>query len=357
MTEPTTRTRPFVDADRDPVHLAAADWFTRLQDPDVSLEDTLAWQEWMKADARHSDAFARIEEVSLMVRELRSPPPAGSRELARDRYDASTPLSTWRAPRRSRAPLAIAAAIVLSCGVVAAIALKPIRAPWDAPANVFATSIGENRTVTLQDGSRITLGGNTRIEVALSETARSIELARGEAFFAVAKDPDRPFRVRAGDTAVTAIGTQFNVRRDSDRAVVTVTEGRVVVEPVSHIMPIAVLREFKPKLRPVRVEAGEQAIAGDAGIEDAIRMEDAAATTSWQTGRLAFRLQPLRYVLEDVNRYTRKPIVLEDESIGALLITGTVTNGSVGGWIASLEQGFGLEAVEEPERILVRRRR
>jgi transmembrane sensor len=220
----------------------------------------------------------------------------------------------------------------------------------------LVTAIGENRTLRLRDGSTVTLGGDTRIDLAFREDERSIVLERGEAFFTVAKDPSRPFKVHAGDATVTAVGTEFNVRRGSDRAVVAVTEGRVVVEPSSGVLPMALMRQFKPKLRAVHVDAGEQTIAGSAGIEDVGKMADAAESTSWQMGRLAFRLQPLRYVLEDVNRYSSKPIVLADERIGSIVITGTVTEGNISGWIESLERAFGLEAVEEPNRVLLRRR-
>jgi transmembrane sensor len=251
--------------------------------------------------------------------------------------------------------LTLAASIVLATGVLAWATFE--WAPWGAgAAEVLTTKVGENRTVLLADGSKVTLGGSTKIEITFTDNARSLELERGEAFFAVAKDAARPFKVRAGDTAVIAVGTEFNVRRGSDRVVVAVTQGRVVVEPVSRIVPLSLLREFKPKLAPVHVDAGEQTIAGDTGIEEATPVKDLAAATAWQTGRLAFRLQPLRYVLEDVNRYTAKPIVIEDESIGSLVITGTVIGGDVEEWIGSLEQAFGLEAIEEPERIVVRRR-
>ena len=64
------------------------------------------------------------------------------------------------------------------------------------------------------------------------------------------------------------MGTSFNVERDSDRSVVSVTEGRVVVEPVTHFLPVFVLQEFKPKLRSVRLNKGQQTTAGSAGIEE-----------------------------------------------------------------------------------------
>ncbi|HEY1588679.1 MAG TPA: hypothetical protein VGG00_03015, partial [Rhodanobacter sp.] len=130
--------------------------------------------------------------------------------------------------------------------------------------------------------------------------------------------------------------------------------GRVVVDPVAGLLPVSLLQGFKPKLRPVHVSAGQQTTAGSAGIEEPTKMEDPA--TGWQIGHLAFRLQPLRYVLEDVNRYAHKPIVLESESLGTLVITGTVERENIGGWIKSLEHAFDLQATEEADQIVLRAR-
>ena len=340
------------EIENDPLHLAAADWLVRLQSTEISLEETLAWQAWIHENPANAEAFARIEEISQALRDLPAPAALPAALLARDRYDASIPIAQWRprgaAWRRPWATLGIAASLA-----VFALAF----AFWKMPAaatNAFETEIGENRSVTLADGSIISLGGDTRIEVALTDNVRAIELTKGEALFKVAKDAARPFKVRAGDATIVAVGTEFNVERDSDRAVVSVTEGRVVVNPVVGLLPVSLLQGFKPKLRSVRVSAGQQTTAGSAGIEEPTKMEDPA--TGWQIGHLAFRLQPLRYVLEDVNRYAHKPIVLETESMGTLVITGTVERENIGGWVKSLEHAFDLQATEEADQIVLRAR-
>ena len=352
-------------ADRDPVHMAAADWFARLREPDLSLEETMAWQSWMSADARHAEAFARIEAVSSVLHDMPRPPLPPPSDDSDDHYDASVPLSLWRktasSPRtlsRKRKTMwtgAIAASLVVASAALGWAALNKDSLGWpSSKANVLETAVGENRTVTLGDGSRVTLGGATMLRVLLSEHLRQIEISRGEAFFSVAKDASKPFKVNAGDARVVALGTEFNVRRGGDRIVVSVVEGRVVVEPVSRFVPMALLRGFNPRLVPVKVSAGEQTVAGDAGVADAVPLADVTATTGWQMGRLAFRGQPLRYVLEDVNRYAPKPIVIEDERIGARLFTGTLMGNNVRGGIGSLERAFNLEAVEMPDRIVLR---
>ncbi len=337
------------EIENDPLHLTAADWFVRLNSSEVSLEETLAWQAWIHEHPAHAQAFAHIEEISHVVCDVPVPAAMPAALLARDRYDASVPIGEWK-PRRPQHRRWAA------LGVAASFALVAVIAFWRTPAasDAFETAVGENRSVTLADGSIISLGGDTRIQVALSDNERAIELARGEALFKVAKDSSRPFKVRAGDATIIAVGTEFNVERDSDRAVVSVTEGRVVVKPVTGLLPVSLLQEFKPKLRSVRVSAGQQTTADRAGIEEPTKMEDPA--TGWQIGRLAFRLQPLRYVLEDVNRYAHKPIVLESESMGGLIITGTVEREDIDGWVKSLEHAFDLRATEETDQIVLRAR-
>jgi transmembrane sensor len=345
-----TEQRMASSIERDPVYLAAADWFVRLQSTEVTLEETLEWQAWLHGDPSNARAFARIEEISQALRDVPAPAAAPARALARDRYDASVPIADWKAPRARRRSWA-------ALGIAASFAIGALTfAFWKSPVGmaVYETAVGENSSVALADGSVIALGGDTRIEVRLSESLRAIELTKGEALFKVAKDSARPFKVRAGDASIIAVGTEFNVERDSDRAVVSVTEGRVVVKPVDGLLPVLLLTEFKPKLRSVHVNAGQQTTAGSAGIEEPTKMEDPA--TGWQIGHLAFRLQPLRYVLEDVNRYAHKPIILESESMGALVITGTVERENIGGWVKSLERAFDLQATEEADQIILRAR-
>jgi transmembrane sensor len=348
MTNPATQFS--TDIDRDPTHLAAADWLVRLQSTDVTIEDTLAWQAWLNENPTNARAFARIEEISQALSDVPAPSTVSARQFALDRYDASVPIKDWNQPHARQRPWT---AITLA----ASFAIITLTfAFWKTPpkANIFATAIGENRNITLSDGSSIALGADTQIKVALSETERDIELTKGEALFMVAKDANRPFKVQAGDATIVAVGTAFNVERDSDRAVVSVTEGRVTVEPVAHFLPVSVLHEFKPKLRSVHLDAGQQTTAGSAGIEEPTRMEDPAA--GWQIGHLAFHLQPLRYVIEDVNRYAHKPIVLENEQMGTLVITGTVERENITGWVKSLERAFDLQATEDADQITLRAR-
>jgi len=355
-----------MDAEYDAVHETAADWFARLQDPNLSLDDTLSWQSWMSADRRHAQAFRRIEETWQRFRGLPRPALASEITLAADTYNGSVPVSQWltMAPasqlRRHSLKLALAASIaVVAVGAALVLYLdNSSNSAGSVAGTIVETAVGENRTVKLADGSSIALGGRTRVEVALSADFRRLTLSHGEAFFVVAKDPSRPFSVHAGSATLTALGTAFNVRRADDRIVVAVVEGRVLVEPrLPVIQQLPLLREtVSKKRRPLPLEAGNQTTVDEAGFESAARLADNAAATAWQTGRLAFEREPLRYVLEDVNRYTSKPIVMSDDSVGDLKITGTVLSDNIGGWVSSLESAFALQAIDERDRIVLKRK-
>lgn len=329
--------RWWVDAEHDPIHEAAAEWFTRLQDAALTVEVTTAWQEWLGADPRHREAFRRIEDV---WRDAAAIEDYGQREGGH--YDPEISVSAWRAERAAAARretlLVFAWAAIVTTAVVGGY--------WFFTGGFgqrLETRVGEHRSISLSDGSHVALGADTAIRVDMSDRGRRVELLRGEAFFQIAKDPNRPFSVRAGEASVTAVGTAFDVRFNTERVVVAVVEGRVTVGDAE----IASL--------PVAVAAGEKTVVVKSRVLGATSMQSPTAATAWQSGRLSFDREPLRYVLEDVNRYATKPIVLAEVETGDLLITGTVLSDSISGWVASLESAFGLESVDEGRRILLKR--
>lgn len=320
----------WMDVERDPIHARAAEWLARLESPQVSLEETIAWQEWMEQNPRHAEAFARMEELSVVLNQVPRPD-----------------INETEPGRPKQFPAVFKYALAASTAAVA------IAVAWillSQRSGTLQTAIGENRTLRLDDGSQVTLGGDTTVKVRFSQEERRIELSRGEALFTVAKEAARPFKVHAGDTTVTAVGTEFNVRRGHDRVVVAVVEGRVQVDPAR----VDGIRKPSPQNNRTRqLGAGEQITVDKAGLQVTAALLNPAAATAWQSGQLTFRSEPLRYVLEDVNRYAAKPIVLDQASFGELQFTGTVLSTNVGGWVASLENVFTLKAVEEGDRIVL----
>ena len=352
------------ELENDPISQTAADWLIRLQQPSLSLEETVEWQRWMTADPRHARAFDRIEELWNKCERLEWPAAKGPAASAIDDYDGSEPVSSWLARRPATArglPLessskrhallawASAAAVV----VAGAVAAQMFRTATSR-AKSFETPIGGNITVRLADGSAIELAAHSRCDVWFDRNHRTVNLVRGEALFHVAKDPHRPFRVHAGNANVEAVGTEFDVRRTADRVIVSVVEGRVLIQPVEPFIPVSWVNWTYANGEPMTLGAGNQTTVNATGIESRQAITDTETTLSWRRGRLAFEREPLRDVIEDVNRYSTVPIALDNERMGDILITGTVSGSDIEGWIASLQSAFGLRAERYGDRIILK---
>ncbi len=345
----------------DAMHAEAARWFTRLQSTDLPLEQTLAeWQQWMSADPRHAAAFQSLEETWQRFATLPRPAPLPREAIESDEYDASIPVSEWnrartRARVRRRSLLfGLAASVILSIGGLTAVVI--VRT---SGTQVIETSIGENRSITLMDGSRVAMGGNSRLEVRMLPQQRKVQLVRGEALFAVAKDVSRPFSVFAGSAEVTAVGTQFNVRRNSDRVIVSVLEGRVRVQPIRTLVSLPWMEQMAPSVnqgQATEVDAQHRALVDERGIGETAPLSDVAVATAWQNGQLSFDNEPLHYVVEVVNRYSQQRIVIADPALEDVRVSGTVLDDHVAGWLASLDTALGVQATTDGSNIILRRR-
>lgn len=345
----------------DAMHAEAARWFTRLQSTDLPLEQTLAqWQQWMSADPRHAAAFQSLEETWQRFATLPRPAPLPREAVESDEYDASIPVSDWnrartRAQVRHRSFLfGLAASVILAIGGLTAVVIVRTNGT-----QVIETRIGENRTITLLDGSHVAMGGNSRIDVRMLPQQRKVQLVRGEALFAVAKDASRPFSVLAGSAEVTAVGTQFNVRRSSDRVIVSVLEGRVRVQPTRTLVSLPWVEKMVPSVNQgpaAEVDAQHRALVDERGIGETAPLSDVAVATAWQKGQLSFDNEPLHYVVEVVNRYSQQRIVIADPALEDVRVSGTVLDDHVTGWLASLDTALGVQATTDGSNIILRRR-
>src|SRR6185437_15521968 len=198
--------------------------------------------------------------------------------------------------KRKRAPLLglLAAACVGACAVYW------LTLPGFAglPRSI-AVAHGEQRTVQLNDGSVVHVNASSRLRVRFSRSQRLVELEQGEAMFDVAHDATRPFRVRAGDTEVTAVGTEFDVyRRASQDVTVTVVQGKVDVmdRDADHRNTGAGTNEDAAV--PVHMAAGQQ-LHLSAARRPKARAVDVHAATAWIRREVMFEGRPLRDVAEE----------------------------------------------------------
>jgi transmembrane sensor len=253
-----------------------------------------------------------------------------------------------RRQRRARALGAAVLAIALGGFVWRAREVAPGAAPAAAPAFVSAPT----RQV-LPDGSVIELNGGAGVIVEFTAGLRRVVLERGEAHFQVAKSPDRPFVVVARSVEVLAVGTAFSVQLEAARVEVLVTEGRVAVAPANFA------DETPP---PVLVDAGHQVSVRTAptatavGAVATLGKADIAERLAWRVPRLELNFTPLSAILPVVNAHGDARLVLAEQSLGELKLTGSLRANNIPVLLQILESSFGIVAERPaPGEIVLRR--
>lgn len=295
---------------------AAADWFTRLGSRRISTQSLRAFRDW-REDPANDAAYQAVERTW-----------SGARALAAD-PQVLKETEALLARRRSRpawtAPAALAGALAFGLVALGAGALFL----GFSPAATYATAVGEQRLVRLADGSRLHVNTDSRVRVAFSRSERRITLARGQAFFDVAHDPQRPFVVAAGGARVRALGTKFEVRREAADVRVTLLEGSVRVA-------------YEDRPTAWTLAPNQQLVL--AGGRAAARPADAGQATSWTTGRLMFRSTPLAAAVAEVNRYSESKVRLAAPGLEARPVSGVFDVGDTDSFVRAVEELFDLEA-------------
>jgi transmembrane sensor len=301
----------------------ATRWYARLSADDCTDFDRAQFQRWRASSRRHAEACDSAAAVSQRIERL-----ADLDDRLRAMADEAFAMgcddeSSWRAPdtradprsprsRRWMVPATLAASIVVALVGARIGGYFTTTAP---PLN-FSSAEQTRRDVTLEDGSLVHLDVDSEITVSFSGGHRNITLVNGRALFEVAHDASRPFVVSAGESHTTALGTHFQVQRDSRDVRVTLTEGSVAVTGN------AAQSSWSERLSP-----GEQiSLSADGHVHEK-RLVDTQAVTSWSRGRLVFRGTPLAEALQEVNRYGRRKVRLGDPDLAELPVDGNFIAG------------------------------
>lgn len=249
------------------IDAAAADWLIRQRDPGFADWDGFA--DWLAADPAHGAAYDALASLDT---DLDALPPAEEPQIV---WDAE-PIRR-RPSRRAWFGGALAAAIV---GVIGVSSLGL----FDGTQRI-ETLAGEQRSVTLADGSKIEINGESAL-ILEDDRPRFARLERGEAMFHVVHKDADPFVVEAGDAEIVDLGTAFNVVRGDRRTSVAVSEGVVA---------------YNPKRENVRLVAGKGLEARD-GAAPQVRNVETATVGGWRTGLLVYNGAPLGEVAADLKR-------------------------------------------------------
>lgn len=332
--------------DMDGVKRQASEWIARLSADDVSHEDRESFESWRRAHPLHartyqelSGTWRKLTEVGKLVRavELGHALSASARRAIRELQAQS---------RSRRARLEKRHFMTAAAALLAIVALGVGYLSWDQqPGTLFQTAIGERAAIELPDGSSLELNSNSRARVEYSQKARVIRLERGEGFFNVQHDTNRPFWVVAGDSWIRAVGTAFDVYLRPAGVRVTVSDGTVKVAadaPAKSGSP----SDGQLARKAVSVlAAGQQVdmVRGTSKVRS-LEQDELTRAVAWRRGTLHFEDARLADIVEDLNRYTTLKITVEDAALQDLRLGGTFEANSHGAetFLTMLHDGFGL---------------
>lgn len=313
---------------------AAAEWWLRLQSDSISRAEKTEYIVWLCESAVHVAEMLRIAQVHNALEQFDrwarirtdggddekilkfsgdpSVPPLGAPPLSKQR--AILPAGSAGALRRTRA-LKWAGALVASC----LLALAATSPRWIG--QTIETDRGERREVALEDGSVLQVDPETKLRVKLDRDSRNIILEQGRALFRVAKDPKRPFTVRANDTIVRAVGTAFAVDRQHHGITVTVAEGKVaIIEDERNVLADANRGAIA---HPVsELTANEQITVTRSNTIEPVRKVDSGRELAWTQGRLIFDNDTIGAATEQFNRYNRIRLRVADSTLANRRVSG-----------------------------------
>jgi transmembrane sensor len=259
-----------------------------MQSADATQADHEAFEAWLAENPAHQSAYDDMRSVWGDMRDV--------------------PFSFPSARRTPGSGKAVLATVSLICLLCIAAVLSEDAGMIDRLQADYYTSVGETRVVTLEDGTVVSLNSDAAIQTHYSDRERRIVLLRGEAFFDVAKNPERPFIVDNNGLNAKALGTHYAVRAANGALPeeVQVEEGQVEVETQNGIALL-----------------GTGDVATLDGNGKIIRSrQDVASNTAWREGKLIFSGQSLREVLKTLAQYRHGRIIILDDAAARLRVSG-----------------------------------
>jgi transmembrane sensor len=357
----------------------AAHWWALLHSEGTTESDAREFGDWIARSPERVEAFLQTARLmrALKSRETRWPATPIEDLIHAAKAAAPDPQALpgrsggphpgallFRAPKVRRwIPYAATAVVLMALAAAWLVFTGP---------REYRTRFGEQRSVLLEDGSRVTLNTASRIAVDLKTNRRFVRLLEGEALFEVAHNAARPFEVEVSHTLLRAVGTQFDVDLRANRTTLTVVEGKVAVVPDGEAARAASALE-RPKESlgqtpagsaggattpsPLIVAASERLIITAAGSATPEAVANVAAVTAWVQRRLIFDHRPLAEVVQEFNRYNRAPIVLEDPRLQQEEVTGVFQSDDPASFLSFLASISGVEIHEAPDGTRVVRAR
>ncbi|MEM7741883.1 MAG: FecR domain-containing protein, partial [Pseudomonadota bacterium] len=315
-------------------------WRARMGTGALPADERVAFDAWLQADVRHSEAFAEAE-ITWRVTERAdlNAMLSAYAETVNLREASSAPSTSFI---RAHMPWlwaagSVAAAITLTLAASLHFGLlgdDPDTIGIEVSIASYTTRIGEVRDIVLPDNSTMTIGARSEASVHFTAGRRMVSLHKGSVFFDVAHDANRPFVVSSESIDIVATGTAFDVQRRADRLRVGVAEGSV---RVSRPLTLNNQRLSSGGMREsVALQAGEMVGVSDVGDFEPLRRLPVGLIGAWRSGQLVYLRTSLEDVVEDIQSVAGLSVFI-DEDVRDLQLSGTFDADDVDGLLEAVE--------------------
>ena len=303
-------------------------WIARATEDDFSDNEKVQLETWLDSDPSHRTAFELAEITWNKVEQIPKAEYSATwfdEGSSRPSSIKSIPVFSWRTLVLLGLPTGVAAGLAVL--YFSLDGTENIREP-----TYYETQVAQTEDIKLPDGTRVTLGAETKLGVVLTESLRHVSLEYGEAYFEVYPEAIRPFTVGSGFANVSVLGTSFEVSVSEDSTKVAVSDGTVSVD-------LSAVGTGRKTTSTVPVNAGQLVKATRQGISP-VKPIDPEAIGAWRRGELYYVSTPLSEILSDVDRYYPGDIRILDQSIQSMTLSLTFEAGDTDGLLETLESAL-----------------
>jgi len=241
--------------------------------------------------------LTRIETKGVVVE-----PPEVPAVIGDEQHHLAPDRSRWQS--RWVPVAAVTAVLLLGFGAWGWVA-RPLGSGSVLGANKFVTG-AQSATIELRDSTVVRLAPHSRLQLVDVRGVRAVSL-EGRAYFAVAKDPRLPFRIRTDAGDLTVLGTRFDVEAARRDLRLMVVEGSVALRSVDH--------------GEVKVVAGEMSQVKEGRLLPVMRIPNIETAIAWTGTFLAFQTTPMRDAVQEIERQYHVRVRLMDHSLADRTLT------------------------------------
>jgi transmembrane sensor len=298
---------------------SAAIWAARLDRGAFSLADQLEFDAWAAEDARRMGAFARARAVAVYSKKAAA-------------LSGADVVEQPVMARRSLLAAGVVVAMLSGTGLAAAYWRRSQR---------LDTERGEIRSVSLEDGSLVTLNTLSRVSVRYTRSVREVVLMYGEALFEVAVDPVRPFVMRSAGTVLTTYDGAFLLKRLNQAPL--------------QVVALAGSVHMRMGGDKAQILTANQLISlgGDVASPRSLSARQTSQLLAWRDGKIEFHDESLRQAAAEFARFSEVPIKLADRDVAEMKITGLFEANDPAAFARAAARSLNLRAEISTSQILL----